>query len=601
MTPGQQGLPEGFFFTHGSGVAFIEQRPDARNQWHWNAHWAQYVEPLDAALHLGYGFAHDDWGINAHTFDADWVQPLGNGWTVTPRIRYYSQSAADFYSPYFIVPAKNKLLSEENPNGIIFPENFSSDQRLSGYGTLSGGITVSKQFAKGIGMEAGVEYYTHQGSLKLGGGGEQAFADFDYWVANAALKVNLAALGQGTPGSGDSHNHHGEHPSVPAGVLFGHTLDKAGDMMVGYRFMRNQQAGAFLQGDSSVPEQQILDKACPGSINTVTGGCSILPREMTMNMHMLDLMYAPTDWLTLMLMPQFVDMTMDNYQPESLIDPDAGAHGHGGGLHGHETGGVGDTGMYALVKLFDRPNHHLHTSLGVTAPTGDVGIKLKDEGLSNLQGLDGAYIHYGMQLGSGTWDFKPSLTYTGKTNDWSWGAQVGGTLRLEGSNKSGYALGDIFESSVWGGYDLTRWLSATVRAAYTWQGSIKGRYLRSTRFDEGLERQCKNNSTYPDYDQNGNPASPPYLHQDLYMQCFADNESTKLANDANDRTSPSDFPANYGGHYVDVGFGLSATIPSGSLAGNKLSFEWLQPVYTDVNGYQLDRDGALSFTWSYGF
>ncbi|MEQ1560524.1 MAG: DUF3570 domain-containing protein, partial [Methyloglobulus sp.] len=568
--PRQQGLPEGFFFADGSGgSAYIEQRPDARNQWHWNTRWAQYVEPLDAALHLGYSFAHDDWGINAHTFDADWVQPLGFGWTVTPRIRYYSQSAADFYSPYFIVPAENKLLSEENLNGIIFPENFSSDQRLSGYGTLSGGITVSKQFAKGIGMEAGVEYYTHQGSLKLGGGGEQAFADFDYWVANAALKVNLAALGQGAPGSGDSHNHHGDHPNVPAGVLFGHTLDKTGDRMVGYRYMRNQQAGAFLQGDSHVSEQQILDKACPGSVSNTTGGfdggCAILPREMTMNMHMLDLMYAPTDWLTLMLMPQFVDMTMDNYQPESLIDPNA--HAHGGGLHGHETGGVGDTGMYAIFKLFDRPNHHLHTSLGVTAPTGDVGIKLKDEGLQNLQGLDGAYIHYGMQLGSGTWDFKPSLTYTGKSNAWSWGAQVGGTLRLEGSNKSGYALGDIFESSVWGGYNLTRWLSATVRAAYTWQGSIKGRYLRSTRFDEGIERECKSISTYSDFDEFGNPIGSPVFHQAIYNQCLADNEGTKLSNDAKDRTSPSDFPANYGGHYVDVGFGLSATIPSGSLAG----------------------------------
>ena len=601
--PGQQGLPEGFFFTQGTGVAFIEQRPDARNQWHWNTRWAQYVEPLDAALHLGYGFAHDDWGINAHTFDADWVQPLGYGWTVTPRIRYYSQEAADFYQPFFRVNATAADVTPTNTAGATLPDNFSSDQRLSGYGTLSGGITVSKQFTKGISMEAGFEYYTHQGGLKLGGGGEGSFADFDYWVANAALKVNLAALGQGTPDRGDSHNHHGDHPNVPAGVLFGHTLEKAGDMMVGYRYMRNQQAGAFLQGDSRITEQHILDKACSGSFNEYDDGCAILPHEMTMNMHMLDLMVAPTNWLTLMLMPQFVDMTMDNYQPESLIDPDAGVHDHGGGLHGHETGGVGDTGMYALVKLFDRPDHQLHTSLGVTAPTGDVGIKLKDAGLSNLQGLDGAYIHYGMQLGSGTWDFKPSLTYTGKAEDWSWGAQVGGTLRLEGSNKSGYALGDIFESSVWGGYDLTQWLSATVRAAYTWQGSIKGRYHRSTRKDATITPCNKAEFTFHDLfdEETGEPIGLPVFHEADYNACLAYIEEQKRSQDADDRTSPMDFPQNYGGQYVDIGFGLSATVPSGSLAGNKLSFEWLQPVYTDVNGYQLDRDGALSFTWSYGF
>jgi hypothetical protein len=58
----------------------------------------RFIEPFNAALHFNYNFAHDDWGINAHTFEGDWVQPLGAGWTVTPRIRYYSQSAADFYT-----------------------------------------------------------------------------------------------------------------------------------------------------------------------------------------------------------------------------------------------------------------------------------------------------------------------------------------------------------------------------------------------------------------------------------------------------------------------------------------------------------------------
>ncbi len=183
--------------------------------WQWSTGWVQYVEPLDAALHFDYSFAHDDWGINAHTFEADWVQPLGAGWTITPRIRYYTQSAADFYGTSFLGVAKRFTITPTqvipDPTGLRIntPENFSSDQRLSGYGALSGGVTVEKQFAKGISLQTGFEYYTHQGSLKLGGGGEDSFADYDYWVANAALKLNLSSIGRSTL---DGNHDHGDHP-----------------------------------------------------------------------------------------------------------------------------------------------------------------------------------------------------------------------------------------------------------------------------------------------------------------------------------------------------------------------------------------------------
>jgi hypothetical protein len=50
-----------------------------------------------------------------------------------------------------------------------------------------------------------------------------------------------------------------------------------------------------------------------------------------------------------------------------------------------------------------------------------------------------------------------------------------------------------------------------------------------------------------------------------------------------------------------LGLGVNVTAPSGAFAGNTLKFEWLQPVHTDYNGYQLDRDYALNVTWSYGF
>ncbi|MGZ8163190.1 MAG: hypothetical protein ACXWTT_10020 [Methylobacter sp.] len=153
-----------------------------------------------------------------------------------------------------------------------------------------------------------------------------------------------------------------------------------------------------------------------------------------------------------------------------------------------------------------------------------------------------------MQLGSGTWDFKPSITYTGKMDKFSWGAQLNGTIRLEDNNESGFAFGDIFQSTAWGSYSLLDWLSTSVRGIYTVQGSVKGEY----------------NGTF-------------------------------------NKLGPMDYPSNYGGRYWDVGFGINAFVPTGDLQGNNLSFEWLQPVSDDVNGYQLPREGALSATWSYAF
>ncbi|TAL51423.1 MAG: hypothetical protein EPN89_03530, partial [Methylovulum sp.] len=208
-----------------------------------------------------------------------------------------------------------------------------------------------------------------------------------------------------------------------------------------------------------------------------------------------------------------------------------------------------------LVKLFNAPMHHVHLGLGLSAPTGDVDIKLR----RNHQ-QDEGFIHYGMQLGSGTWDFKPSLTYTGKFDDWSWGAQVSGTKRLEDNNETGFALGDVFQSTAWGGYNLTHWLSASIRGLYTEQGAISGRFNPTPGVVDG-----------------------------------------KLVKNVNPQSGPMDYPGSYGGRYWDIGFGINAVVPSGELAGNSLGVEWLQPVETDVNGYQLDREGALSATWSVAF
>ncbi len=540
IDPNQQFLaPPGGFY--GQVRALLEQRPDTRNQWTWDARYVQYVEPFAASLHVGYRFFSDDWGIDAHTFESSWGQPLGRGWSVTPWVRYYSQDAADFYQPF--------LISRQAPPGTVvcddtgicrdvpidrkkLPEDFSSDHRLSAYGALSGGLLVSKEFATGVRLEAGFEYYAHEGGLKLGGGGEGDYADFGYYQVNAALNVALDAAWSAADSARHEHGGgpHG-HGDAPAGVMLDHMLPGAGDFMVGYRYMYHLQDGGILRGSNAASDEAIVNQGCGLAV------CRVAPQEMSMHMHMLELMYAPTDWLNLMLMPQFLDMEMTLRDLDDAPPPPEGAPPTHFTQHG--TGGVGDTLMFALLKLFDVPGHHMHFGLGLSVPTGEVDIRLRPAHQSRTE----EFIHYGMQLGSGTWDLLPSLTYTGRFARWSWGGQLSGIHRLEDENQSGYALGDQFQATAWGGYALSDWLSASVRGVYTTQEEIRGAF-------EGQVGHL-------------------------------------------DGQGPMDFPQNYGGRFWDVGFGLSAEVPIAGLKDNRLSVEWLQPVEDDFNGFQLERDGSL--------
>ena len=269
---------------------------------------------------------------------------------------------------------------------------------------------------------------------------------------------------------------------------------------------------------------------------------------MNMNMYMLELMYAPTDWVTLMVMPMYMDMNMNmrgllTDSQAGTLPPDIHAMYMHHTQHEHTSGGIGDTGLYATFKLFDNAGQRVNGTLGFTAPTGDVGVQLRP-----THQIDAGFNHYHMQLGSGTWDFNPSLTYTGLADKWFWGGQLSGVVRLQNENSSGYALGNIFQGTLWGGYQLTNGLSATLRGLYTDQGAIKGEF----------------NGTFY-------------------------------------KLGPVDYPSNYGGRFWDLGIGMNYSVSSGTWAGNRFGVEWLQPLKDDFNGYQLERKGALYANWMYMF
>jgi len=510
---------------------FREVRPDQRNMWSFSNRINHHIPALDASVHFDYRFYTDDWNINSHTFELKWYQNLPGGWTITPGIRYYSQSQAEFFAPYFLAPRADG--------------HYSSDFRLSAFGDLSGGVTVSKQFARGISLEAGIEYVTHSGDLKLGGGGVGDYADFDYYIAHANLNIDFGARAFTSGDDGGHHHHHHHHGApVPAGVMFGHMMNQADEIMIGYRYQYNVQSGSMLHGSDPASDAYLVANACAGNAN----GCLYKPTKMHMQMHMLDLMYAPTDWLNLMLMPQLMSMDMDMSQ--ALRDVAIGEEDHGGTQH--TSNDLGDTVATALVKVHDDGTHHVHVGIGMSAPTGSIDAQISQGQLTNTSGTErkpGSAVlqDYGMQLGSGTWDFKPSLTYTGHADDWGWGMQFSGVKRLN-KNKYGYAYGDLFQATGWGSYQIMDWLSATVRGVSPCKDKIHG-------------------------------------------ESSANHENT----------SPVDFTHNYGGRFVDVGLGLNVTIPDGKFAGNSISVEWLQPVATDFNGTQLDRDGALAVSWSFSF
>ena len=61
----------------------------------------KYYLPYRAALDWQYRFFSDTWGIDAHTAEIGYTHPLGRRWILDGKLRYYRQTAADFYRDLF--------------------------------------------------------------------------------------------------------------------------------------------------------------------------------------------------------------------------------------------------------------------------------------------------------------------------------------------------------------------------------------------------------------------------------------------------------------------------------------------------------------------
>ncbi|QGU31870.1 DUF3570 domain-containing protein [Thermochromatium tepidum ATCC 43061] len=160
-----------------TNTAIEESRPDRRRQWNLLARYNHYFAELKAALHLDYRYSWSDWGIEAQTLEAAWIQPLGQGWQLVPRLRYYTQGEADFYRSYF----------ETLPSS----GDYSSDYRLAGFGALSGGLKLTRQLSAQARLDLGVEFYDRQSDYGLQGHTESTFADYGFTLYSLSLHLEF--------------------------------------------------------------------------------------------------------------------------------------------------------------------------------------------------------------------------------------------------------------------------------------------------------------------------------------------------------------------------------------------------------------------------
>ena len=219
---------------------------------------------------------------------------------------------------------------------------------------------------------------------------------------------------------------------APGLVPFEIMTGQAGKWMVGYQFMSEKMDGNLV-GTGDISKAKILQRFFA------------TPTDMTMQMHMGMVMYAPTDKLTLMALLPYVRKEMNHVAVDAA--PFA-----------ERTGGIGDIELRAMYSVYEtnEPRQWFLVNGGVGLPTGSIDAK-----------MSGMRLEYPMQIGSGTFSLLPGLTYLGQALPWGWAADFSSTVRL-GLNDNSYRLGNRYQL----GASITRQLENSVSVSGGARGEV---------------------------------------------------------------------------------------------------------------------------------
>lgn len=95
---------------------------------------ARYYLAHRAALHFGYRFFSDTWGIEAQTYELGYTWPYQDSWVFDFSYRLYDQTRADFYSDLFPYEDSQNFLAR--------------DKELSTFNSQTIGVAASYEFGR---------------------------------------------------------------------------------------------------------------------------------------------------------------------------------------------------------------------------------------------------------------------------------------------------------------------------------------------------------------------------------------------------------------------------------------------------------------------
>lgn len=345
--------------------------------------------------------------------------------------------------------------------------------------------------------------------------------------AFACASLSLTAPAIAHDGDGGAVSYASDH--APIGVMADHR-HKKGEWMLSYRYAYMDMDGNRDGTKALDPETIVTTVANPfGSPATLR----VVPTQMEMNMHMVGAMYGLSDRITVMGMGMIMSNEMDH------VTFAGGAGDTSLGEFTTKSSGVGDTTLGAIIGLDKGTKAHRQINLGlaISIPTGS--NTKTDTVLTPMDTTPELRLPYPMQIGSGTWDAKPSLTGRTRFGRWSVGGQASAVIRLD-TNKEGYQLGDRVEGTTWLAYEPKPGVSVSGRLRVQSQGKIDG---------------------------NDDEIAVPVQTAD---------------------------PNNQGGEILEALVGVNFAASKGALKGARFAAELGLPLYRDLNGPQLETDMTVT-------